>query len=156
VFGSDAFRLDARAILSISQFTVLISVCYRLQISLWPHFHSDLISVAKMPSAAASGSLCKRQHLRTKGLIYPTALLRRSSTRRAEDLIATKSGATAGVKLIAFLNESIENYDETEDSSKSQAKIRGCPFTSNGQPSLATNSSFSGLHLLLTKGGGLC
>src|SRR5271155_1177133 len=38
---------------------------------LWPHFHSDPISVAKMSSAAASGNLCKRQHLRTKGLIYP-------------------------------------------------------------------------------------
>lgn len=95
MFGSDAFRLDARAILSISQFTVLISVCYRLQISLWPHFQSDPISVAKMPSAAASGNLCKHQHLGTKGLIYPTALLRRSSTRRAEGLIA-------------FLNRSIE------------------------------------------------
>jgi hypothetical protein len=47
-----------------------------------------------------------------------------------------------GVKLIAFLNESIENYDETEGSSKSQAKIRGCPFFSNGQPYLTTNSSF--------------
>ena len=94
-----------------------------------------------MSSASASSNLCKLQHLGAKGLIYPTAL-RRSSTRRAEGLIATKSGATTGVKLIAFLNEIIENYDEGEGSSKSQAENRGCPFASNGQPSLTANSSF--------------
>jgi hypothetical protein len=46
------------------------------------------------------------------------------------------AGQFDGVKHIAFLNESLGSYDETEGSSKPRVKICGCPFTSNNQPSL--------------------